>query len=65
MKTLTWATPFSLVYELEAVIPVKISIPSGQCQFITEEQNYEMLNFELDTIDENREEVAARIASYK
>ena len=44
---------------------VETSVPTARCQFTTEEQNNEMLNFKLDTIDEKREEAAAQIASYK
>ena len=64
-KTSTWATPFSLVYESEAVVLVKISIPNTRYQFTTEEQNNEMLSFELDTIDEKCKAAATQINSYK
>ena len=50
-KTSTGATPFSLAYGSEAVIPVGTSVPTTQYQFATKEQNNEMLNFELDIID--------------
>ena len=54
-----------MAYRSEAVVPVEISIPNARYQFTTEEQNNEMLNFELDTIDEKREAAAIRIAHYK
>ena len=28
VRTLTWATPFSLVYGMEVVLPVEVDIPS-------------------------------------
>ena len=49
-KTSTWATPFSLVYRSEAVVPIEIRISNAQSQFATEEQNNEMLKFKLERL---------------
>ncbi|KAL5537805.1 hypothetical protein UlMin_046133 [Ulmus minor] len=64
-KNLTGATPFSLAFGTEAVIPAEISIPTARSQFATQEENNTMMNFELDTIDEKREAAAVRTAHYK
>ena len=61
----TGATLFSLAYGSEVVVPMEISIPNTRSQFAVEEQNNEMLNFKLDTIDKQRKAIAAQIASYK
>ena len=53
------------MYGSEVVVPVEISVPNARYQFATEEQNNEMLHFELDTIDEKREATAVQIAHYK
>lgn len=57
--------PFSLAYRSEAVVPIEISISNARSQFVEEEQNNMMLNFELNTIDEKCEAAAVRIAHYK
>ncbi|KAL5567200.1 hypothetical protein UlMin_030364 [Ulmus minor] len=64
-KNSTGATPFSLAFGAEAVIPSEISIPTVRSQFTAQEENNAMMNFELDTFDEKREVEAARIAHYK
>ncbi|XP_038713399.1 uncharacterized protein LOC120007270 [Tripterygium wilfordii] len=64
-KTPTGETPFSLVYGSEEVIPVEIGLPSARCQWISQSSNDELLEKNLDTIDELREEARIRTAIYQ
>ena len=49
---------------MEAVIPMEIEMPTIRTE-IPEEANIEAIIKDLDTVDELREVVATRIASYK
>ena len=60
----TGISPFTLTYEMEAVIPTEISLPTIRTATPVSE-NTESLVRELDTIDELREAAAIRIASYQ
>ena len=64
-RTSTRETPFSLAYGTEAVIPVETGIPTSIYEWATNEQNWQELNHEQDTIDERREKALVRIAAYQ
>ncbi|KAK0573319.1 hypothetical protein LWI29_006354 [Acer saccharum] len=61
----TGETPFSLVYSLEAVIPIETWLATARSENPNEEQNSLELNFELDHLDECRDRAALRIQAYQ
>ena len=57
VRTPTKATPFSLVYGCEAVLPLEIQIPSLRVALTTEmtnEKKYRLRLQELETLDDKR-----------
>ena len=56
--------PFTITYEMEAIIPMEIGMPTIRTN-ILEQGNIELMIKELDTVDELRESAAIRIASYQ
>ena len=54
---------FALTYEMEAIIPTKIGMPTIWIE-IHEETNVEVITKDLDITDELWEATAVRIASY-
>ncbi|GKA24549.1 reverse transcriptase domain-containing protein [Tanacetum coccineum] len=65
LKTSNGETPFSLTYGSEAMIPVKIGMPTHQTIQWNEAQNEEEIWLNLDLIQERREATAIREAKYK
>lgn len=59
-KSSIGATPFSLVYDVEVVIPVKVGEPSLRFQYVTEESNGEAMSASLKLLDERREVALVR-----
>ncbi|XP_019250945.1 PREDICTED: uncharacterized protein LOC109229848 [Nicotiana attenuata] len=59
------ATPFSLVYGVEALIRVKVGEPSIRFWYTIEESNYEALNTILELLDERHEVALIRLATQK
>ena len=57
-------SPFALTYEMEAIIPTKIGMPTLQTE-IPEKDNAKAITKDLDITDELREAAAVRIASYQ
>ena len=57
-------SPFALTYEMEAIIPTEIRIPTIQTE-ILREASIEAIIKDLDTTDELWEAPAVRIASYQ
>ena len=57
-------SPFALTYEMEAVIPTKIGLPTIRTT-MPESENAGSVVRELDTSDELREAEAIRVASYQ
>ncbi|XP_022893944.1 uncharacterized protein LOC111408413 [Olea europaea var. sylvestris] len=55
VRTSTGETPFSLAYNMEAIIPVEIGTPTFRYEWTTDEQNQVELCHELDLADERRE----------
>ena len=68
VRTPTGATPYSLVYGCEAVLPLEIQIPSLRIalatQMTTEEQHQKRLE-ELEMLDEKRLEAQQHIEFYQ
>nr|XP_016505827.1 PREDICTED: uncharacterized protein LOC107823656 [Nicotiana tabacum] len=64
-KTSTSETPFSLVYEAEALIPVEIGEPSTRYTHATEAANEEEMRVNLDLIEERREATLIRMVAQK
>ena len=64
-RTSTGETPFSLVYETEAMIPVEAGVPSLRYKWSREETNNEGLQLNLDLLEERREQALIRITAYQ
>ena len=65
--TPTQATPFSLVYGVEAVLPLERQIPSLQIAIqegLTEEENAKLKLQELEALDEKSFEAQQRLECY-
>ncbi|XP_073133433.1 uncharacterized protein [Henckelia pumila] len=60
----TKETPFSLVYDNEAVLPVEIGIESARVMFY-DEDNGERRFTDLDLVEEKSEAAAIRLEAYK
>ncbi|XP_070028768.1 uncharacterized protein [Nicotiana sylvestris] len=64
-KTSTGETSFSLVYRVEALIPVEIGEPSTRYTQATEESIEEEMRVNLDLLEERREAALIRMAAQK
>ncbi|XP_070018232.1 uncharacterized protein LOC142172750 [Nicotiana tabacum] len=64
-KTSRGKTPFSLVYEDEALISIEIGEPSTRYTQATEESNEEEMRINLDLLEEMRETALIRMAVQK
>ena len=64
-KTSTGETPFSLTFGTEAVIPAETEIPTSRYEHLTDDQNWQTMNLELDSLDEKREQALIRAAAYQ
>ena len=60
----TGISPFAITYEMEAIIPIEIGMPTIRTN-IPKQGNVDLMIKDLDTIDELRESAAIHIASYK
>ncbi|XP_075095061.1 uncharacterized protein LOC142173381 [Nicotiana tabacum] len=58
-------TLFSLVYGVEALIPIEIGEPSTRYTQATEESNEEEMRMNLDLLEERREAALIRMATQK
>ncbi|KAL4580201.1 hypothetical protein LXL04_016385 [Taraxacum kok-saghyz] len=65
VRTATQETPFSLVYGSEAIIPVELTIRTIKTKNQTPETNATDLRYNLDTLEERRNNSALRQAIYK
>ena len=61
-KTSTGETPFLLAYEIEALIPVEVGIPSFWRETYNQEENHALQCYELDLLKEKCNIVALRTA---
>ena len=57
-------SPFALTYDMEAIIPIEIGMPTIRTE-VLEEANAEAIIKDLNTTDELREAAAVCIASYQ
>ncbi|KAG9453432.1 hypothetical protein H6P81_006336 [Aristolochia fimbriata] len=67
-RTPTESTPYSLVYGVEAVLPLEIQIPSLRVALregLTEEENIQLRLQELESLDEKRLEAQQRLECYQ
>ena len=65
--TPTQATPYSLIYGVEAILPLKRQIPSLRIAIqegLTEEENAKLRMQELEALDEKRLEDQQRLECY-
>ena len=58
----TGATPFSLVYGTEVIIPVKMGICSSRTEYPDSKLNSEHLKANLDLLEEARKDAAIHMA---
>ncbi|XXG85705.1 hypothetical protein AAC387_Pa11g0739 [Persea americana] len=68
VRGLTHSTPFSLVYGCEAVVPLKVQIPSLRVSLQNEmmrESNVKLRLQELDNLDERRLEALQSVELYQ
>ncbi|GJV61186.1 reverse transcriptase domain-containing protein [Tanacetum coccineum] len=65
IKSSNGDTPFSLTYEMEAVIPAEISMTTLRTAEVDPAQNNEALEINLDLLEEQREQAAIREAKSK
>uniref|UniRef100_A0A1U7V0Y2 Uncharacterized protein LOC104211296 n=1 Tax=Nicotiana sylvestris TaxID=4096 RepID=A0A1U7V0Y2_NICSY len=64
-KSITGATMFSLVYGVEALIPVEVGEPRFRFRYTMEESNHKAMNTSLELLDERREASLVRMAAQK
>ncbi|KAL5554586.1 hypothetical protein UlMin_041987 [Ulmus minor] len=62
-RATTGETPFSLAYEVEAVIPIEISLPTFRVDNFDEESNDVLLALATDLLEEKREISQVRAAA--
>ena len=60
----TGISPFAITYGMEAIIPTEIGMPTIQTN-VPEQENADLMIKDLDTVNELRESVVIRIASYQ
>ncbi|GKA82352.1 reverse transcriptase domain-containing protein, partial [Tanacetum coccineum] len=65
IKSSNGDTPFSLTYEMEAVIPAKIRMPTFRTTEVDVAKNDEALEINLELLEEKREQAAIREAKNK
>ena len=61
----TGETPFALTYDVEAVIPLEVNIPTTQTTDFNLETNEDNLRKDLDLLEERRDLATTRLASYQ
>ena len=61
----TKETPFSMMYEAEAVIPLENGFPTMRTSTFTSDGNDELLKKSLDRVEERRENAMVQLAYYQ
>ena len=61
----TGETPFALAYGVEAVIPLEVGLPTTRTTEFDTEENEDNLQRNLNLLEERRELVTVRLASYQ
>lgn len=64
-KTSTGETPFVLAYEIEAMIPVEVGIPSHRRKSFDTDENGRKLEEHLDLLEERRVSAETSVAACK
>ncbi|KAK1648203.1 hypothetical protein QYE76_066008 [Lolium multiflorum] len=64
-NTATQETPFFLVHGAEAVLPIEIEHNSPRVAEFDEETSRKALEYDMDALDEARDEVFSRVAKYQ
>ena len=64
-RTATDETPFNLVFEAEAVIPVELSLPTLRVEQYDEAENPARMMLNLDLLEETRDKARVRMAVYR
>ena len=62
---LTWETPFSMIYEAEAIIPLEKGFPTLKTNSFSPSNNNDLLENSLDFIEERRESAIVQLAYYQ
>ncbi|XP_022567476.1 uncharacterized protein LOC111210951 [Brassica napus] len=62
-KTATLETPFSLVYDTEAIVPTKVHVKTTVSRSLSQEENDKLMVLSLDLLEEKRK--AARLRSFE
>lgn len=65
LKESTGRIPFNLVYETEALIPVKVGSTSPRVHLYEQGNNDQTLTQNLDLLEEVREEASIRLTTYQ
>ena len=63
-RTPTRETPFSLTYDIEAVILVEVGVANIRQEMFQEENNDDQLQVNLDCIDKVREKASDKMTKY-
>ncbi|XP_042422974.1 uncharacterized protein LOC122010503 [Zingiber officinale] len=63
-KEMTGTTPFHLVYDGEAVVPVEVEVEFDRVQ-LYDEWNAERRHMELDLVDKTRAKAVVRLTAYR
>ena len=61
----TGETPFALAFEIEAVIPIELKLPSVRVVAFDEQCNSQDLKANLDLLEEKQETAQVRMTAYK
>lgn len=65
IRTPTGKTPYSTTYDIEAMSTVEVGIPSPRCLYFSGITNDELRRWDLDFINERRDESQLRLAAYQ
>ena len=63
--TATLETPFSLVYDTEAIVPTEVHVKTTVSGPISQEKNNELMILSLDLLDDKREGARLQTWSYQ
>lgn len=61
----TGETPFALAYDIEAVIPLEVGMPTLRSESFEPELNAEAIALELDLVEKRREKALIHVAAYQ
>lgn len=64
-RALTIDAPFNLVFDIEVVIPIEISLPTLWTEHFDESNNLRCLLLNLDQLNETRDKAFFRMVAYR